>query len=96
MDSGIEPGTEFSDIPDNWSCPECGVKKSDFIPYDASVETVSYPAKVVSSTYLNPTTLEFIVELSTHFDSRPGQFMTFLFEDEAGVFTRQYSIVEQD
>ncbi len=95
-DSGIAPGTEFVDIPADWSCPECGVKKSDFIPYDASVETVSYPAKVVSSTYLNPTTLELTVELSEHLDSRPGQFITFLFEDETWVFTRQYSIVEQE
>ncbi|MDH5547329.1 MAG: rubredoxin [Gammaproteobacteria bacterium] len=27
---GIPPGTRFEDIPDDWSCPECGVSKSDF------------------------------------------------------------------
>lgn len=32
-DSGIEPGVEFSDIPDDWRCPVCGVSKADFIPY---------------------------------------------------------------
>lgn len=26
-DSGIVAGTEFTDIPDSWSCPLCGVKK---------------------------------------------------------------------
>ena len=29
-DSGIEPGTEFSDIPDSWVCPVCGVDKGSF------------------------------------------------------------------
>lgn len=29
-DSGLEPGTLFEDIPDDWVCPECGVDKSYF------------------------------------------------------------------
>ncbi len=29
-DSGINPGTPFKDIPENWVCPQCGVTKSDF------------------------------------------------------------------
>lgn len=29
-DSGIEPGTAFEDIPDDWICPVCGVTKEDF------------------------------------------------------------------
>ncbi len=29
-DSGIKPGTAFEDIPDDWTCPECGVGKDDF------------------------------------------------------------------
>lgn len=29
-DSGIAPGTRFEDIPDDWSCPECGASKSDY------------------------------------------------------------------
>jgi rubredoxin len=31
-DGGIEPGTAFEDIPDDWSCPVCGVDKSSFEP----------------------------------------------------------------
>jgi rubredoxin len=31
-DSGIEPGTPFEDIPDDWVCPECGVSKDMFEP----------------------------------------------------------------
>jgi rubredoxin len=29
-DEGIAPGTRWSDIPDDWQCPECGVGKADF------------------------------------------------------------------
>ena len=29
-DSGIEPGTAFEDIPEDWVCPVCGVGKDDF------------------------------------------------------------------
>jgi rubredoxin len=28
--SGIEPGTSFEDLPDDWVCPLCGVGKSMF------------------------------------------------------------------
>jgi rubredoxin---NAD+ reductase len=34
-DSGLAPGTRFEDIPDDWECPICGVKKADFEPYTA-------------------------------------------------------------
>ena len=29
--SGIDPGTSFEDIPEDWICPLCGVSKEDFI-----------------------------------------------------------------
>ena len=29
-DDGIEPGTKWEDIPEEWVCPDCGVGKSDF------------------------------------------------------------------
>jgi len=29
-DGGIEPGTPFEEIPDDWTCPICGVTKEDF------------------------------------------------------------------
>jgi flavin reductase (DIM6/NTAB) family NADH-FMN oxidoreductase RutF/rubredoxin len=31
-DSGIEPGTAFEDLPDDWVCPVCGVGKDQFNP----------------------------------------------------------------
>ena len=33
-DGGIPPGTPFEAIPDDWFCPVCGARKSDFEPYD--------------------------------------------------------------
>lgn len=33
-DGGIAPGTAFEDIPDDWSCPVCGVTKDDFSPLE--------------------------------------------------------------
>jgi len=34
VDSGIPPGTPFEDIPEDWSCPVCGVTKADFAPLE--------------------------------------------------------------
>lgn len=31
-ENGIEPGTEFGDLPDSWVCPECGAAKDEFEP----------------------------------------------------------------
>jgi rubredoxin len=29
-EEGIPPGTRWEDIPDTWTCPDCGVGKEDF------------------------------------------------------------------
>ena len=29
-EDGIAPGTRLEDIPEDWSCPDCGVAKADF------------------------------------------------------------------
>lgn len=33
-ESGIAPGTAFSDLPEDWVCPECGSPKESFEPQD--------------------------------------------------------------
>lgn len=30
LDNGIEPGTPFEELPDDWVCPVCGAGKEDF------------------------------------------------------------------
>ncbi len=47
-DSGLPPGTRFEDIPEDWSCPLCGVGKADFELLDTASQQVSaaVPASV--------------------------------------------------
>ena len=33
-DDGIAPGTRWEDIPEDWECPDCGISKADFDPYE--------------------------------------------------------------
>ena len=28
---GIAPGTKWEDVPESWTCPDCGVGKGDFV-----------------------------------------------------------------
>lgn len=29
-EEGIEPGTRWEDVPEDWTCPDCGAPKTDF------------------------------------------------------------------
>jgi len=29
-DNGVDPGTAFENLPDDWECPVCGASKDDF------------------------------------------------------------------
>jgi rubredoxin len=31
-ENGVRPGTPFEDLPDDWRCPWCGAKKTEFVP----------------------------------------------------------------
>lgn len=30
-EAGIPPGTRWDDVPDTWTCPDCGAAKEDFV-----------------------------------------------------------------
>ncbi|GAB0174548.1 MAG: hypothetical protein HHAS10_04270 [Candidatus Altimarinota bacterium] len=96
IDSGIKPGTEFVDIPDDWSCPLCGVKKSDFIPYNEDEEEATSIALVKEKKMLNATTVELTIETEENHSSKAGQFMSFLWKDKEGQFPRSYSIAHHE
>lgn len=32
--NGVDPGTAFENLPDDWECPVCGASKDDFSPED--------------------------------------------------------------
>jgi len=29
-ENGVEPGTAFEDLPEDWTCPDCGAEKALF------------------------------------------------------------------
>jgi len=31
-ENGVDPGTAFNDVPDDWVCPDCGATKDLFSP----------------------------------------------------------------
>jgi rubredoxin len=33
-DNGVEPGTAWEDVPEDWVCPECGAPKDSFEEYE--------------------------------------------------------------
>ena len=30
-EDGLAPGTRWAEVPDTWSCPDCGAGKADFV-----------------------------------------------------------------
>jgi len=34
VDNGVESGTAFDALPEDWACPLCGAGVEDFSPYD--------------------------------------------------------------
>jgi rubredoxin len=42
-DSGVEAGIPFEALPDDWVCPTCGAKKTDFEPEDAPMPGMVVP-----------------------------------------------------
>jgi rubredoxin len=34
VENGIQPGTAFEDIPEDWVCPQCGLSKENFSPLE--------------------------------------------------------------
>ncbi len=96
VDSGIKPGTEFTDIPKSWKCPVCWVSKSDFVLYDESWEQTQSTGKIIEKTMLNTNTLELVIETQEIWKSKPWQFMTFYWVDALWSFTRTYSIAKQE
>ena len=37
LEAGIEPGTKFEDLPDDFECPLCSVGKDEFSPYERGI-----------------------------------------------------------
>jgi len=33
-ENGVEPGTPFEELPEEWVCPDCGADQEDFVPVE--------------------------------------------------------------
>ena len=51
-EDGIAPGTKWEDVPDDWTCPDCGVGKEDFelIPGSQDEDTPAAEAESTTDT----------------------------------------------
>ena len=54
-EDGIAPGTKWEDVPDDWTCPDCGVGKDDFelIPGSDQVDDSADEAEAAVPTEAN-------------------------------------------
>lgn len=64
-EGGLPPGTRYEDIPDDWTCPDCGVGKADFMLLETAQEQASTPARpsAPAATHGLPQTPEQVVIL---------------------------------
>jgi len=54
-DDGIEPGTKWEDVPEDWLCPDCGVGKEDFeLLEEAPVDDTPHHEEPVADTVHAP------------------------------------------
>jgi rubredoxin len=42
-ENGVEAGTAFQDLPDDWVCPKCGAEKEHFYPVDCNASPLNLP-----------------------------------------------------
>ena len=48
-DNGIEPGTAFEDLPEDWVCPLCGAGKEDFEKVEYSLKNYFIIFKILKN-----------------------------------------------
>ncbi|TRX54989.1 rubredoxin--NAD(+) reductase [Thalassomonas sp. M1454] len=60
-EDGIEPGTRWEDIPDDWLCPECGVGKEDFDMVAISESETTPAAVAVAKQDTHVETIEYSI-----------------------------------
>lgn len=96
-DSGIKPGTKWEDIPENWKCPVCWVSKKEFILIgNESQEEKKIEAKINSITKLTSDVIELKINPESSLVVFPGQFATFIWNDESWEFRRSYSVTNYE
>ncbi len=98
IDWWLDPWTKFDDIPDDWYCPVCWAKKSDFVPYYETEDTIFWWTllKVIKAKFITKDVLNLLLEWNRKIESSPGQYVWLVMKDFDWEFTRSYSIVSND
>lgn len=47
VENGVEPGTEYEELSEDWTCPLCGASKEDFEPDPDSVDTYASEEEII-------------------------------------------------
>ncbi len=96
IDGWLAPWTKFEDIPDDWVCPVCGVKKSDFIPYYESEKKSFISSKIMKKSFVTKDVIHLSISWETLWKCSPWQYLSLIFNDMDGDFSRSYSIVSYE
>ncbi|MFI2811710.1 MULTISPECIES: FAD-dependent oxidoreductase [Microbulbifer] len=65
-EDGIAPGTRWEDIPEDWSCPECGAAKEEFVMLEVKAAAEPAPGTAaVSTTHSGPAKAESSAQVPT-------------------------------
>ena len=64
-ENGIEPGTSFEDLPEDWVCPLCGVGKEEFEKIKAEIAVMNKEYKLKKEGYKTLLTSKFMELLVT-------------------------------
>lgn len=91
----LEPGTKFDDIPDDWVCPVCWARKSDFVPYYETENNIFWwtLVKIIKCDLVTKDVLHLVLSWNKNIKCFPGQYVWLLMKDFDWEFTRSYSIV---
>ena len=72
-EDGIAPGTRWEDVPEDWTCPVCGVSKQDFEMVNTGPSPTPTPTSAASTAPITPSA----DQSSTIIKEAPGEAPTF-------------------
>lgn len=95
IDWWLKPWTKFDDIPDDWYCPVCWARKSDFIPYYDTEDIIFWGSllKVIKTNLVTKDVIHLILQWDKNIECLPWQYVWLVMQDSEGEFIRSYSIV---
>lgn len=83
-DDGIAPGTRWEDVPDDWTCPDCGVGKEDFEMIEVTAEEPDNQPEAVPQSPSTETTTQTAVSVETTDSANSDQRLVIIGTGYAG------------